>query len=114
MTRIGSRAARAFAAFLVVLGASTIAANLAGLAQSGSDDLARVMIAMLYGVAAVAAGGALWNHAKHARLAYLFWCITIPLFMVTFPEAMDPYLIPAYIGALVMLAWGYSFVSRHT
>jgi hypothetical protein len=107
------RAARAFAAFLVVLGVATISTNLAGLARSGSDDLSRLMLAVLYGVAAVVAGGGLWKQSKVARSAYLIWCMTIPPFMMTFPEALNPYLIPAYLGALVILAWGYSFVSRY-
>lgn len=115
MTDAGvSRAARAFAVFFIILGSATILTNLAGLARSGSDGLLRAMLAGLYGVAAVVAGGGLWKQSKVARSAYLAWCMTIPLFMMTFPEAINPYLIPAYIGALVVLAWGYSFVSRHT
>jgi hypothetical protein len=109
-----TRGVRVFAAFLVLLGGATIATNLLGLVQYGIDSLPRGVLALAYGCAAVVCGATLWRGSHLARPSYLVWCLTIPLFMLTFQESWDPYLIPAYIGTIALLAWGYSVISRHT
>lgn len=109
-----TRGMRVFAALLVLVGGATIATNLLGLVQYGIDSLPRGVLALAYGCAALVCGATLWRGSQLARPSYLVWCLTIPLFMLTFRESLDPYLIPAYIGATALLAWGYSIISRHT
>lgn len=109
-----SRSVRIFSGILSILGSVTVATNLIGLVRFGSEVPARDVLALVYGAAALVAGGSLWRRSATARAAYLAWCITIPLFLMTFPSALDPYLIPGYLGAIGVLAWGYSFVRRHT
>jgi hypothetical protein len=99
---------------LVVVGCATIAANLIGLLREPGDGLARPAIAFVYGIAAVAAGVGLRRRMRSSRLAYLVWCMTIPLFAMTFREARDAYLIPSYIVLLFLLARGYVLVSRYS
>jgi hypothetical protein len=114
MSNTTPRGLRIFGAFLVLLGGATIATNLLGLVHYGLDSLPRAVLTLTYGCAAVVCGASLWRGSRLAHASYLIWCLTIPLFMLTFQEAFDPYLIPAYVGAIVLLGWGYSTISRQT
>jgi hypothetical protein len=105
---------KTIASFFLLLGIVTTAADSIGFVRFGSLSPYRESVALLYGIASTVTGVALWLRSHFARYAYLAWCSTIPLFVLTYPEARDPYLLPSYVGLIAILAWVYSRVFRHS
>ena len=104
---------RLLGAGLLVLGGASIAANGAVVALSHEVSMARANLAIAYGLAALAAGMLLWRSAPGAQRAYLVWCLTIGLYVLTFPALIVAYAIPGFIVAVLILSWGYRYISRH-
>jgi hypothetical protein len=96
------------------LGSVTIVATIAGFIVSGIDHPPRVALVILYGFSSAAVGVALWMRSRPARYGYIVWFATVFMFILTFDESYDLYLIPVYIGMLLISLLGYSFISRHT
>jgi hypothetical protein len=80
-----------------------------------SRDVGRLQtaIAIGYGIAAIVAGIQIWRRMSGARRAYLAWCATIVLYLMTIPKLFVWYSAPAFLVAALLLGWGYRYISRN-
>lgn len=104
---------RAFAAVLVVIGLASVLTNGAAVALSRDVSMIQTAIAIGYGIAAVAAGTLAWRGMPGARRAYLAWCATIVLYLWTMPKLFVWYSVPALFVAVLLVGWGYRYISRN-
>lgn len=104
-----------FASLLILLGVSSLLANLLAFAMSLHDiGIVDAVVGAVSGIAATTTGVWLWENKESTQLAYLTWCFTLGMYWLTIPELFVLQAIPAFAVAIIMLAWGFRFVRKLT
>ena len=103
---------RSVATILIFLGSVSVVTSIASMTQSRAISTIQMALATMYGVAAIATGLLLWRRSAGARTAYLLWCVTVLLYVMTVPELIRWPALPGLVAAVGILSWCYRYISR--
>jgi hypothetical protein len=75
-----------------------------------------VLLASLYSLAALLSARKLWRLSPSGPQIFIAWCVSTVAYNLylskSVPEFWNPWLIPAYILLLALLAWVYIYTRR--
>jgi hypothetical protein len=80
------------------------------------DELFLTLLGVGSAAAAILSAWLLWRVSAHAPKAFLAWCLSTIVFDIVLAsgisEMRDPLMLPSYVLAVVLFAWGYRYTRR--